>query len=115
MPVTQPATHVLLAPLMAVLVLGVLVLLTRWVFGARGVRLLRPRADYGLLTPVARLGDRASAEAARARLGEYGIRGTVVPAGLGFDAQGRPWSPESAQILVFPDDADRAREVLQTR
>lgn len=114
MPV-DPTTHGLLAPVFAALVLGGLVLLTRWVFGTRGVRRVRPLPDYGLLVPVARLADRAAAEDLRARLLAHGIRGTVVPAGKGYDAQGRPWPPDAAHLLVFPDDVERARALLAGR
>jgi hypothetical protein len=59
--------------------------------------------------------DRASADALCARLAAYGIRGTVADAGPGFDAQGRPWPAAAAQVLVFPQDLSRARELAGKR
>jgi hypothetical protein len=110
-----PSAEILLAPLFAVLVAGGLVLLSRWAFGSSGVRHVVARPDYGLLVPVVRLPDREAAEVVRARLAERGIRSTVVDAGKGYDAEGRPWAPGSTHVLVFPDDAERARAVVGVR
>jgi hypothetical protein len=110
-----PSAEILLAPLFAVLVAGVLVLLSRWAFGSKGVRHVVPRPDHGLLVPVVRLTDRAAADVMRVRLADRGIRSTVVDAGKGYDAEGRPWPPGSTHVLVFPDDAERARLVVGAR
>lgn len=87
-------------------------LLCRWVFSRRGVKRLVARPDYGLLSPVARLNSAGEAEAVRQRLGAEGIRGTVAPAGKGFDARGIPWPAEAHVVLVFPADVARATALL---
>ena len=78
---------------------------------ALGVRhRLRPRgrrpappAEDGLLTLIATLSRRESALALRAVLSDAGIRSTIrVPA------------PHRADVLVFPEDADRARALAAT-
>ena len=58
-------------------------------------------ADHGLLRPVAELPDRAAGAALRAVLSDAGIRST-----LGVRRDG------SVQVLVFPDDEDRARRLV---
>ncbi|RBY96594.1 hypothetical protein DQ237_08175 [Blastococcus sp. TF02-8] len=84
-------------PLVAVVVLGLLVLFTRWAFSTRAPSAPDP-ADDGLLTRVATLGRRESALQLRALLSDAGIRSTVR-----FPAADR------ADVLVFAEDADRAR------
>ncbi|TFV50498.1 hypothetical protein [Blastococcus sp. TF02A-35] len=84
------------APLVAVAVLAGLVLFTRWAFAGRAAP-ARP-GDDGLLTRVATLARRESALQLRAVLSDAGIRSTVR-----FPAAHR------AEVLVFPEDADRAR------
>ena len=92
-----------------------LVLLCRWVFGGRGVRTRIARPDYGLLSPVVRVGSVEEAEAIRAELAEHGIRGTVAAAGKGFDPRGVPWPAGSQVVLVFPDDVERATDLVAHR
>ena len=110
-----------LAPVIAVAAALTLGLLSRWVFSptrAQRQRRERLRAahDFGLLVPLATLGARQEAERGRARLAAHGIRATVaaVPGGpVQVTADGdvlRP--PGGHQILVFPDDAPRAAQVL---
>ena len=77
-----------------------LALFMRWALRHR----LRPPApaarpaEDGLLTLIATLSRRESALALRAVLSDAGIRSTIrVPA------------PHRADVLVFPEDADRAR------
>jgi hypothetical protein len=86
-----------------VVVLAVLVLLgvfMRWAFGSETARdrPARGRPDDELLTTIATLSRRESALALRAVLSDAGIRSTVR-----FPAAHR------AVVLVFPEDADRAR------
>ena len=62
-----------------------------------------PAADEGLLTTIATLSREESALALRAVLSDAGIRSTVrVPA------------PHRADVLVFPEDAARARSLAAT-
>ena len=92
-------------PLIAVLVVVLLAFFMRWAFG-RGYGRDRPSAapaEDGLLTLIATLSRRESAVALRAVLSDAGIRSTIrVPA------------PHRADVLVFPEDADRARALAAT-
>ncbi|MBF6327082.1 hypothetical protein [Nocardia transvalensis] len=67
--------------------------------------------DYGLLVPVATVFDRDAAEAVRALLRSCGIRATAGPAAPGR-VQRALRRTEGLRILVFPEDAHRAREFL---
>ncbi|NEK86352.1 hypothetical protein GCU60_11365 [Blastococcus saxobsidens] len=88
-----------IGPGVAIVVLLLLVLFTRWAFG--GPRPTPPAAgDDGLLTRVATLARRESALQLRALLSDAGIRSTV-----------RFPAPHRADVLVFPEDAPRAREL----
>jgi hypothetical protein len=91
--------HFLVGPAIAFAVLGLLALFMRWAFGTGyGRQSPAPPVDDGLLTLVATLSRRESALALRAVLSDAGIRSTIrVPA------------PHRADVLVFPEDADRAR------
>ena len=90
----------LIGPLVVVVVLVGLGLFMRWAFGTGGSRRAsRPDpADDGLLTRIATLSRRESALALRAVLSDAGIRSTV-----------RYSDARRAVVLVFPEDADRAR------
>ena len=89
-------THYLAGPVIAFVVIAGLALFLRWAF--RGEPRRRPPADNGLLTCVATLPGRESALALRAVLSDAGIRSTVRSTGA-----------HRAEVLVFPEDADRAR------
>lgn len=95
----------LFGPLVGLLTVGVLALILRWIFGtgAAGPPLPRDPQDYGLLTPVATVADRAAAEQIRSRLAEHGVRSTAAP-GAG-----------ALVVLVFAGDEARARQVLAER
>jgi hypothetical protein len=86
-------------PLIAAVAAVLLTLFVRWAFGSgygRARTAVPP--DDGLLTLIATLSGRESALALRAVLSDAGIRSTVrLPA------------PHRADVLVFPEDADRAR------
>jgi hypothetical protein len=84
-----------------VVVLGVLVLVLRWIFGPDDRRRERRPADDGLLTLVATVNRRETALALRAVLSDAGIRSSVR-----FPAAYR------AEVLVFPEDAERARQLV---
>ena len=108
-----PSYHYMIGPLAALLVLGVVVLLCRWVFSTapREQRAARARAraaargDYGLLVPVATARDGADAEELRGVLRAAGIRCTLSREG---DDETR-W-----QLLVFRSDAVRASELVRS-
>ena len=99
MPIQAGSLNYAVGPLVAVAVMVLLALFMRWAFGT-GYGHERPAArdDEGLLTLVATLSRRESAVALRAVLSDAGIRSTVR-----FPAAHR------ADVLVFPEDADRAR------
>ena len=90
--------HYLVGPVIAFVVLGLLALFMRWAFGTGSGSTPTPPADDGLLSRVATLSNRESALALRAVLSDAGIRSTIR-----FPAAHR------ADVLVFPEDADRAR------
>jgi hypothetical protein len=90
--------------LIAAAVAILLAVFTRWAFGSgygRG-RPAQPPTDE-LLTLVATLSRRESALARRAGLSDAGIRSTV-----------RCPADHRADVLVFPEDADRARALAAT-
>jgi hypothetical protein len=92
-------------PLIAVAVVLCLALFARWAFGTGYGRQRPPPppGDDGLLTLIATLSRRESALALRAVLADAGIRSTIrVPA------------PHRADVLVFPEDAERARSLAAT-
>ena len=90
--------HHLVGPVIAFVVLALLALFMRWAFGTGSGHVQPPAADDGLLTRVATLSRREAALALRAVLSDAGIRSTVR-----FPAAHR------AEVLVFPEDAERAR------
>ena len=96
--------HFLVGPAIAFVVLALLALFMRWAFGTGyGRQPAPPPAEDGLLTLVATLSRRESALALRALLSDAGIRSTIrVP------------TAHRADVLVFPEDADRARAVAVT-
>jgi hypothetical protein len=94
------------ALLIAVVAVGMLVLFLGWAFGTgygRGGTPAPSPADDGLLTRIATLSRRESALALRAVLSDAGIRSTVR-----FPVANR------ADVLVFPEDADRAAALAAT-
>jgi hypothetical protein len=98
----------LFGPAVAFLVVGLLVLVLRWAFARGGsvvARTARPGAEdaYGLLTPVASPGSYVEGEIWRRTLEDAGIRATLAQ------------TLDGPRLLVFPDDEDRAREVLARR
>jgi hypothetical protein len=94
------------ALLIAVVALGSLALFLGWAFGSgygRGGTPAPAPEDDGLLTRIATLSRRESALALRAVLSDAGIRSTVR-----FPVANR------ADVLVFPEDAPRARALAVT-
>jgi hypothetical protein len=89
--------------IIACLVLLGLALFMRWAFSGPGgpekrLRPGPPTPDDGLLTQVAAFSRREPALALRAVLSDAGIRSTVRVPG-----------PRRAEVLVFPEDLQRAR------
>src|SRR3954464_4331865 len=95
----------MVGPAIAFLAIGGLAIFMRWAFGSGygRDRPAEPPAEDGLLTLIATLSRRESALALRAVLSDAGIRSTIrVPA------------PHRADVLVFPEDAERARVLAAT-
>jgi hypothetical protein len=93
--------HYLVGPVIAFAALALITLFMRWAFGTGdGRRPTAAPAEDGLLTLVATLSRRESALALRAVLSDAGIRSTV-----------RCPAPGRADVLVFPEDAARARSL----
>lgn len=90
-------------PGIAVLALLAIGLFMRWAFGTGYGRGRPTPPDDGLLTPIATLSRRESALALRAVLSDAGIRSTV-----------RCPTTHRADVLVFPEDAARARALATT-
>jgi hypothetical protein len=94
----------IVGPAIAFLALLLIAVFMRWAFGTGygRDRAAAPPADE-LLTRIATLSRRESALALRAVLSDAGIRSTV-----------RCPAPHRADVLVFPEDAARARSVATT-
>ncbi|MFC6237699.1 hypothetical protein [Longivirga aurantiaca] len=96
----------LVGPLIAFAGVGVLVLLLRWTFRT-GVSVVarkpKPGADdeYGLLVPVASPGTYVEGEIMRRTLEDAGVRATLTQTLSG------------PRVMVFPDDEDRARALIE--
>lgn len=93
-------------PLGALLALGIVLLICRWVFApppaSRAPRPAPPPGDYGLLEPVATCGTWQDAVRLRDMLRDGGVRGTV--------AEGT--EPGQLVVLVFRADVGRARALV---
>lgn len=99
-PVGAGGLHYAVGPVVVVVVLALLAVFMRWAFGSGSPRRRRvPKpVDDGLLTRIATLSRRESALALRAVLSDAGIRSTI-----------RYPDERRAVVLVFPEDAERAR------
>ncbi len=97
--------HYATGPVVVFAVLALLALFMRWAFGTGGTTPRRrpTPADDGLLLRVATTSSREAALALRAVLSDAGIRSTV-----------RFPEAHRAEVLVFPEDADRARSLAAT-
>ena len=103
MPIDAGSLHFAVGPFIALLMIALIALFLRWAFGSdRPVRRSGPVND-GLLTPVATLTRRESALALRAVLSDAGIRSTL-----------REPAPHRTDVLVFPEDAERARALAMS-
>lgn len=95
-------------PLVAVAALALLVLILRWAFAHGDSVVAAPAqpgtpADYGLLVPVAEPTSRADAQQMVGRL-----RGAGISSGVADTTEGM-------RVMVWPDDAVRAEQVLGSR
>ena len=97
MPIDAGSLHYAVGPALALIMLLLLALFLRWAF-ASGSSSGKPVRPEELLTPVATLTRRESALALRAVLSDAGIRSTI-----------REPAAHRADVLVFPEDLDRAR------
>jgi hypothetical protein len=106
-PIQAGSLHYAVGPVIAIAVVVLLGAFLRWAFGSggssRGRRSAPTATDDGLLTKIATLSRRESALALRAVLSDAGIRSTL-----------RSPAPNRTTILVFPEDAPRARELAAT-
>jgi hypothetical protein len=94
-----------LDPLVALVALGIIVLICRWVFSTdhRTAPPVPPApADYGLLEPVTVARTQEDADMLCSVLRDAGIRGTVAAAEGGF------------AVLVFRTDAVTARGLVRS-
>lgn len=102
---TWNAYSYVFGPLLAFGGLGVLILLLRWTF-RRGTSVVAAPArpgrpdEYGLLTPIAAPTSYIEGEIQRRRLEDAGIRASLAQ------------TNDGPRLMVWPDDADRARRVL---
>jgi len=103
---SSAAFDLLVAPVIALALVGVLALLLRWAFGhgsslvARTPREGAPQ-DYGLLVVASEPATFAEAEQQQRRLLQAGLRATTAP------------TTDGPRVLVFPADADAARDLLR--
>lgn len=95
----------LVGPLLAFGVVGVFVLLLRWAFRRGSSVVARPAAagradDYGTLVPVAEPPTYVQGEILRRTLEAAGVRANLAT------------TLDGPRLLVFPEDAARAKEIL---
>jgi hypothetical protein len=95
-PIDAGSLHYAVGPAIALVTVGLIALFLRWAFGSGTAVASRPPEE--LLTPVATLTRRESALALRAVLSDAGIRSTI-----------REPTAHRADVLVFPEDLERAR------
>jgi hypothetical protein len=104
-PIDAGSLHYAVGPVIAAIMMGLIALFLRWAFSSEGAATPRRSgsARDGLLTPVATLSRRESALALRAVLSDAGIRSTL-----------REPAPHRTDVLVFPEDAARARALAMS-
>ena len=104
-PVQYTSASFLVGPLIAFGVVGIFVLLLRWTYRRGGSVVARPgrsgRADdYGALVAIASPATYAEGEIVRRTLEDAGVRANLAS------------TLDGPLVLVFPEDADRARAIL---
>jgi hypothetical protein len=104
-PIDAGSLHYAVGPTIAAVVVGLLALFLRWAFasGSSSAGTRGAGNGEGLLTPVASLTRRESALALRAVLSDAGIRSTL-----------REPAPHRTDVLVFLEDAERARALAMS-
>lgn len=95
----------LMGPLLAFAVVGLFVVLLRWTYQRGDSLVAKPsrqgREDaYGLLVPVASPGTCAEGEILRRTLEAAGVKANLAQ------------TLDGPRVMVFPDDEQKAREVL---
>jgi hypothetical protein len=95
-PIDAGSLHYAVGPVIALVMIALIMVFLRWAFASNSSR--KPVTREELLTPVATLSRRESALALRAVLSDAGIRSTI-----------REPAAHRADVLVFPEDLDRAR------
>ena len=95
-------------PLTAFAFLGVLIVLLRWAFRRGGSLVAAPAKpgpadDYGMLVPVTSPASYLEGEMSRRQLEDAGIRATLAQ------------TLDGPRVMVWPADADRARDLLNPR
>ena len=103
MPIDAGSLHFAVGPFIALLMIALIALFLRWAFGSDRPARRTGAARDGLLTTVATLTRRESALALRAVLSDAGIRSTL-----------REPAPHRTDVLVFPEDAERARALAMS-
>ena len=96
MPINAGSLHYAVGPVIALVMVALIAVFLRWAFSSGSGS--KPVAREELLTPVATLSRRESALALRAVLSDAGIRSTI-----------REPAAHRADVLVFPEDLERAR------
>jgi hypothetical protein len=101
-----PAFDLVVAPVLALVLVGVLALALRWTF-SHGHSLVAPpprsgrAGEYGLLVVVSEPSTFVEAEVQRRRLEDAGVRATTAP------------TTDGPRVLVFPEDERVARALLR--
>ena len=92
----------LYGPVMAVIGIALLMVIAKWAMQSGHSLVARPgRPDeYGMLVPIATPADNAAGVRMAQRLGSHGIQATLAR------------TLDGLRLLVWPADADRARELL---
>ncbi len=105
MPINAGSLHFLVGPGIALVMIGLCSLFLRWAFSSSTSSSRASSRGIGeeLLTPVATLSRRESALALRAVLSDAGIRSTI-----------REPAAHRTDVLVFPEDAERARALAMS-
>lgn len=98
----------LVGPLLAFAFLGLLIVLLMWAFRRGGSLVAAPARpgtpdDYGVLVPVASPSSYVEGEISRRTLEDAGIKATLAT------------TLDGPRLLVWPDDADRARAALSRK
>jgi hypothetical protein len=97
----------LVGPLIALVAIGALMLVSRWMTGQQGSLIERPARrgsaeEYGLMIPVASPASPAAADQLLARLRQAGVPSRAVD------------TTEGLRVMVWAEDVNAARAVLDT-